>query len=65
MSTPNEFPTQEILKKIDCQGRENLFGKTELTMREVLKMIFTMDMVFSPIQKKLQKTSMKVILRLA
>ncbi len=34
-------------------------------MRETLKMTFTMDLVFTPIQKKAQMTTMKVIGRMA
>ncbi len=34
-------------------------------MRETLKMAYKMDLVFTPIQKKIKETTMKVIGRMA
>jgi hypothetical protein len=34
------------------QAKEYLFGEMEENMTETLKMTFTMDLVFTPIQKK-------------
>jgi hypothetical protein len=44
--------------------KENLSGKMEQNMRETLKMVISMDLAFTPIQKKAQMTSMKVIGRM-
>jgi hypothetical protein len=41
--------------------KENLSGKMEQNMREILKMVISMDLVFTSIQKKVQMTTMKVI----
>jgi hypothetical protein len=60
-----EFPTMEILKPAKNQEKENLFGNLEQNMRETLKMAFAMGLEFSPIQKKITKTTMKVIGRMA
>ncbi len=66
MFTPIQKKVQEAT--IQVIGRmttdlekENLSGKMEQNMREILKMVISMDLVFTSIQKKVQMTTMKVI----
>ncbi len=46
------------------QEKENLFGKMEKNMKETLKVVISMDLVFTPFQKKKNQTTMKVIGRM-
>ncbi len=56
-----KFPTLEIGKMARDQEKENLSGKMEQNIRETLKMPLEIYLVSTPIQKKMQETTMKVI----
>jgi hypothetical protein len=59
------FITKEILRTARNQEKENLFGKMVKSTRETLKMTTYMDLVFTPIQKKAQMTTLRVIGKMA
>jgi hypothetical protein len=51
----------EVLRMARYQEKENLSGKMEINMKDTLKMIISMDLAFTTIQKKMQETTVKVI----
>ena len=65
MKNKIELLTKEVLKKESFLERENLSLNLEQNMKEVLKMIKEMDLVFTNFQKKTQMTSIKVTGRMA